>query len=168
MNDNIPNRAQVIVAVVASQGAAADEDRRAIVEAPGDVIRGLRLVMKATGATRGIVALPRNRTDLHRRLAQEIIGGCHQLNADIELVRRDQGDAEIGDCHYFSVSVLVEIARAVDEALAAGEEAEAAGRKAVSPVGADYRWLVEQAGGGVHAPYRVMVEGGQGTAKDAK
>ena len=162
MNHETANQPQTIVATVAMHGAKADEDRRAIIETPEEVIRGLSMVMKATGASRGIVAVPRNRTDLYRRVARAIDGdGPYSEGAAIRLVRGNEGDEKNGDGPYLMrASTLVAIARAVERALASRGSDERVAHAVVSPVGPDYRWLVEQSGGTIHAPYRVMVESG--------
>ena len=158
MIGKMPDRAQVIVAVVAAHGPKVSADREAIMKSPDDVLRGLRLVMNALGATRGTVAVHRNRSDLVRRMTQ-VIGDSR----DVDVVRIDPDeDASFStageDAVALNASMLLAVARAVQEESAAAEEIPAA--TVISPMGRDYQYLIEQAGGTRHAPYRVMIEGG--------
>ena len=49
-------------------------DHRLMVEAPGPIVAGLRLAMKAIGAKRGIIAIEDNKPDAINRVASEMAG----------------------------------------------------------------------------------------------
>ena len=163
MTDDIPDKADIVIVIVSPGGEKANADRRAMMGLPGEIVRGLHYAMRALGASRATVVVPRNRTDLRRRLARET-GGCpYFMEGQVRIAMEDgedQGIEKIGDCPYFiGAAAVVEIARSVERALATGEGEAGVETAKASPIGRHYRWLIEQSGGTIHAPYRVMVDG---------
>jgi len=49
-------------------------DHRLMLERPADIVKGLRLLVRAVGAARGIIAVEANKPDAHERLLREVRG----------------------------------------------------------------------------------------------
>ena len=65
-------------------------DYRVMLERPGEIVKGLRLLVKAVGASRGIIGVEANKPEAHERLLREV-RGVEGLSCRMVAVKYPQG-----------------------------------------------------------------------------